>query len=547
MRIPIKTTRNHVFDFIAASPDLDAATARPGWSIIRVCIPDNTRCQDRISSTAGTINFEIQREEKRMARRIVTIVLQVLLGTAVYAGPVRAQATPPQGAPAAPADLSQIESEAVGWLQGLIRINTTNPPGNELAAAKYLAGILDREGIHSETFESTPGRGFLVARLSSSAVPDPSRALLLMGHLDVVGVDKSKWSVDPFGAVIQGNYLYGRGAIDDKGMTVANLAVFVALKRANARLSRDVILFAEGDEEDGGAQGMKFAVEKHWDKIAAGYAINEGGRVVTKDGKTQYVAVQTSEKVMVNVDVIAKGTSGHGSVPRPDNAVLHLAAAIAKIGTYETPVQFNSVTRAYFSGLAPIEDEETSKWMRALESPDRGDHAARWVSNANPSWNSMLRDTIAPTMLQAGVRQNVIPSEARGVLNIRLLPGNMVDPLLGKLQQLVNDPQIRFEAEPGAGESTPSSSQTSDLYGTITRVASREFPGAATVPYMSTGATDSMPLRLRNVQAYGLLPFPLTDDDAARMHADDERIPVDSFRRGIEFLHAIVSDFAVAK
>ena len=159
----------------------------------------------------------------------------------------------------------------------------------------------------------------------------------------------------------------------------------------------------------------------------------------------------------------------------------------------------------------------------------------------------MLRDTIAPTMLQAGVRQNVIPSEARGVLNIRLLPGNMVDPLLGKLQQLVNDPQIRFEAEPGAGESTPSSSQTSDLYGTITRVASREFPGAATVPYMSTGATDSMPLRLRNVQAYGLLPFPLTDDDAARMHADDERIPVDSFRRGIEFLHAIVSDFAVAK
>ena len=198
---------------------------------------------------------------------------------------------------------------------------------------------------------------------------------------------------------------------------------------------------------------MKFAVEKHWDKIAAGFAINEGGCVVTKDGKYQYVGVQTSEKVMVNVDVIAKGTSGHGSVPRPDNAVVHLAAAIAKIGAYETPVQFNSVTRAYFGGLAPIEDDETSKWMRALESPDRGDHAARWVANANPTWNSMLRDTISPTMLQAGVRQNVIPSEARGVLNIRLLPGNMLDPLLGKLQQLVNDPQIRFEVDPGAGES----------------------------------------------------------------------------------------------
>ena len=401
-----------------------------------------------------------------MARRIAIMVLQMLLETVAYAGPVRAQATPPQGPPptaaqtSASADISQIESEAVGWLQGLIRINTTNPPGNELVAAKYLASILDREGIHSEIFESTPGRGFLVARLSSSAVPDPSRALLLMGHLDVVGVDKNKWTVDPFGGVIQGNYLYGRGAFDDKGMTAANVAVFVALKRANARLSRDVILLAEGDEEAGGAEGMKFAVEKHWDKIAAGYAINEGGRVFVKDGKIQYVGIQTSEKVSVNVDVIAKGTSGHGSMPRPDNAVVHLAAAIAKIGGYETPVQFNSVTRAYFGGLAPVEDDETSKWMRSLESPDRGDHAARWISSADLSWNAMLRDTISPTMLQAGVRQNVIPSEARGVLNIRLLPGNMVEPLLGKLQQLVNDPQIHFEIEPGAGESAPSSSQT---------------------------------------------------------------------------------------
>jgi acetylornithine deacetylase/succinyl-diaminopimelate desuccinylase-like protein len=377
-------------------------------------------------------------------------------------------------------------------------------------------------------------------------VPDPSRALLLMGHLDVVGVDKTKWSVDPFGAVIQGNYLYGRGAIDDKGMTVANLAVLVALKRSNARLNRDVILLAEGDEEASGT-GMEFAVEKHWDKIAAGYAINEGGRVNVEDGKIQYVGVQASEKVYVDVDVIARGTSGHGSVPRSDNAVVHLAAAIAKIGTYETPVQFNAVTRAYFQGLAAVEDEDTGKWLRALDTSDRGDHAARWASNANPSWNSMLRDTISPTMLQAGVRQNVIPSEARGVLNIRLLPGNMIDPLVAKLQQLVNDPQIHFEIEPGGGESAPSSSQTSDLYNSIARVAGKEFPGAAVVPYMSTGATDSTPLRLRSVQAYGLVPFPLTEEDYGRMHADDERIPLDSFRKGIEFLYAVVSDFAVAK
>jgi acetylornithine deacetylase/succinyl-diaminopimelate desuccinylase-like protein len=257
--------------------------------------------------------------------------------------------------------------------------------------------------------------------------------------------------------------------------------------------------------------------------------------------------VQASEKVMVNVNVIAKGTSGHGSVPRPDNAITHLAAAIAKIGAYEAPVQFNSVTRAYFEGLPATQDEETAKWIRALDTPDRGEHAARWVSAANPIWNSMLRDTIAPTVLQAGIRANVVPSEARGVLNVRLLPGNMIDPLIAKLQQLVNDPQVQLEVEPGEHEAAPSSSLNSDLYNTITRVAHQEFPGAPVLPYMSTSATDSNFLRMRNVQAYGLLPFPLSEDDLLRMHADNERVPVDSFRKGVDFLYTIVTDFAVSK
>src|ERR1700693_559980 len=411
-----------------------------------------------VSALGCATHFQIHGEVKRMARRGGRVLLLMLLAALLSAAQARAQSARPAAAtPAAPVNLSQLESDAILWLQALIRINTTNPPGNELAAAKYIAGILDKEGIHSEIFESTPGRGFLVARLSSSALPDPSKALLLMGHLDVVGVDKAKWTVDPFGGVVKDNYLYGRGSIDDKGMAIANLAVFLALKRSGARLNRDVIFLAEGDEEAGGEAGMKFAVEKHWDKIAAGYAINEGGRVVQKDGKIQYVGVQASEKVSVNVDVIAKGTSGHASIPRKDNAVVHMASAIAKVGTYEGPVQLNSVTRAYFEGLSQGQDDETSKWMRALESSDRADHAARWLSDANPSWNSMLRDTIAPTMLQAGIRNNVVPSEARGVLNIRLLPGNMVDPVLSKLQQLVNDPQVHFEIEPGAGENAPSS------------------------------------------------------------------------------------------
>ncbi len=489
-----------------------------------------------------------------MARGTARIVLMIFVGALGCVLPVRAQSHPAPAPPAQPSSTASptssivgMENEAISWLQGLLRINTTNPPGNELAAAKYLAAILDREGIHAEVFESTPGRGFLVARLSSSAVPDPSRALLLMGHLDVVGVDRSKWKVEPFSGIIQGSYLYGRGAIDDKGMTIANLAVFIALKRSGAHLDRDVIFLAEGDEEAGGDAGMTFAVEKHWDKIAAGFSLNEGGRVFEKNGKVQYVGIQTSEKVMVNVDVIATGTSGHASVPRKDNPVTHLADAISKISTYQAPIQFNSVTRAYFDGLAPIEDEETGKWIRALQSSDRAEHAARWISDANPTWDAMLRDTVTPTMLQAGIRQNVVPSEARGVVNVRLLPGNMIDALIAKLQKLVNDPQVRLEVEPGGGEAAPSSSLSSDLYASITRVAGKDFPSVPVLPYMSTSATDSTPLRMRAVQAYGLLPFPMTQDDLSLMHGDNERIQLDNFRKGLEFLNDVVVDFVVAK
>jgi acetylornithine deacetylase/succinyl-diaminopimelate desuccinylase-like protein len=476
--------------------------------------------------------------------RALVLILVAAFGCAAQNYPH----TPPAQAPAQGAvDLPRLESEAILWLQAFIRIDTTNPPGNEIAAAKYLASILEKEGINPEIFESTPGRGFLVARLSATAMPDFSRALLLMGHLDVVGADKSKWTVDPFGGAIKDNYLYGRGAIDDKGMTIANLAVFIALKRSNAHLSRDVIFLAEGDEEAGGQFGMKFIVDKHWDKIAAGFAINEGGTVVIKDGKPQYVGIQVDEKVSRNLDVTAAGTSGHASIPRPDDPVTHVAAAIGKIGAYQTPAQFNSVTRAYFEGLAKIEDEETSKWMKALEEPDRTEHAQRWIANANPMWNSMMRDTVAPTMLEAGIRPNVIPPDARGVVNLHLLPGNLVEPLVSKLQQGVNDPEVKLEVEEGGAPPAPSSSVTSDLYNTIARVAGQQFPGVAVLPYMSTMSTDSAFLRMRQVQAYGLLPFPLTNDDTLRMHGNDERIPLDSFRKGVDFLYGIVSGFAVSK
>ena len=470
--------------------------------------------------------------------RLVLLATLVLVGAA---GPVLAQEQPPK------ADLAKLADEAAEWLAGLIRLNTTNPPGNELVAARYLAAILEKEGIPAEVLESAPGRGVVIARLRASAVPDPSRALLLLGHIDVVGAQKEKWSVDPFGAVVKQGYLYGRGAIDDKGMVIANLAVLVALKRGGVRLDRDVIFLAEGDEEEGGEFGINFVINKHWDKIAAGFAINEGGRVTLKDGKVQYVAIQASEKLPLNVTVIATGPSGHGSLPRKDNALVHLAAAVAKLGVYEAPVKPTTVVRRYFEELAKVEDAETAKWMRALETPERMEHAARVLSEANAMWSSMLRNSVAPTMLNAGIRANVVPSEARANLNIRLLPGESIEPLVEQFKKLVNDPQVRFQVEPALRPPAPPSSIETDLYRTIERVSPTVFPGAVVLPFLSPGATDSAQLRLRRVEAYGLLPFPLTEEDERRMHADDERIPLDAFRKGIAFLYRVVEEFAAAK
>jgi acetylornithine deacetylase/succinyl-diaminopimelate desuccinylase-like protein len=445
-------------------------------------------------------------------------------------------------------DLVKLAAEAQVWLSDMIRINTVNPPGNEAAVAKYIAAIFQKESIPNEVLEIAPGRSIVIARVQAGPLPDPANALLLLAHQDTVGVDAKKWTVDPFGAVIRDGYLYGRGSIDDKAMLAANIATIVGLKRTSARLARDVIFLATDDEEQGGAASIKVVIQKYWDKIACAYSLNEGGRVVVKDGKVQYVGIQASEKVSYNVMVTASGTSGHASMPRPDNAVVHLSAAIQKLGTYQVPPQPNTIVRRYFEQLAKIEqDDEIAKWMRALEQPERADLAVKHLSEQSIMWNSMLRDSIAPTMMQAGVRVNVIPSEATANLNVRMLPGHSIDELVGQFGKIVNDPQIRFQLAPDSGENAPSSEVTSPLYQTIERITPQDFPGTIALPFLGTGATDSASLRLHKVQAFGLEPFPLTEADSSRMHADDERIPLDSFHKGVAFLYHVVSDFASTK
>lgn len=469
------------------------------------------------------------------------LILAICGSAAILAPGARGQA---QGAKP---DLNKLADEAQGWLSDLVKINSVNPPGNEASVAKYISAIFQKEGIPNEMLEMAPGRSVVVARLQAGPLPDPANALLLVAHQDTVGVDTAKWSVDPFAATVRDGYMWGRGSIDDKAMLTANIATMVELKRSNARLARDVLFLGTDDEEQGGQSSIKVTIQKYWDKIACAYALNEGGRIIIKDGKVQYVGVQASEKVAYNVTVTATGASGHGSLPKPDNAVVHLAAAVAKLGTYQIPAEPNTITLRYFEQLSKIEDDDVAKWMRALEQPERKELAVRHLADESPMWNSMLRDTIAPTILQAGVRVNVVPSIATANLNIRMLPGHSIEELIGQFTKIVNDPQIKFQLAPDSGENAPPSELTTTLYRTIERLTSQEFPGAITVPMMGTGATDSAALRLHKVQAYGLQPFPMIESDSSRVHADDERIPLDGFHKGVAFLYHVVSEFASTK
>ncbi len=476
-----------------------------------------------------------------MLRRVYLTSL-VFLGLCVAGGqPARAQST---------LDWHALGGEGAAYLSRLLQFDTTNPPGNELAAAQYLKSILDREGIPAEVIETAPARGVVIGRLFAQPPSAPDQALLLMAHLDVVGVDRAKWEVHPFGGVTKDGELYGRGALDDKGQVIANLMAMLAIKRSGVPVKRDIIFFAEGDEESGGDLGMLYIARKHWDKIHAGYAINEGGRVVARPepgqqasaGLVAYIGVQNSEKLTYAVDLIATGPSGHASMPLAGNPVVRLAAAVAKLAAYRAPAELNPTTRRYFEQLAKMEDPETAKWMRLLEDPVRGAEAARRLSE-NPAWNSMLRNTVSPTMLQAGLRVNVIPSEARATLNIRLLPGKDIGTFVKELENVVGDPQVKFQAQAISQSDAPSSPFDTPLFAAMERASAKVFPGAVITPFMSPWGTDSVELRLKGVVAYGLLPFPLTDQQIAGYHADNERIPLDSFREGCRYFFEIVREF----
>ncbi len=448
---------------------------------------------------------------------------------------------------AAAPDFAAAHQETVATLRDFVRVDTSSPPGNETRGAAFLKAILDKEGIPAELLGADPARQSLVARLKGSGKKKP---IVIMGHTDVVGVEREKWTVDPFEGVIKDGFLYGRGASDDKCMTTVCLEVMLLLKRLNVALDRDVIFVAEADEESS-SKGITYLIDKHWDKIDCEFALNEGGGIVEENGRVKFVGVATTEKVPRSLLVSAKGTSGHGSRPRADNAIVHLANAIARIsGAWQPPVRLNETTRTYFERLAAISAPEEAWLYTHFNDPVVGPQVQEIfrLTDKYLTENSVLRTSISPTVFKAGFRVNVIPGDGLVTLDVRALPDEDMDAFVHLLEKQINDPAITVT--PSAFNNfpaTPPSSINTEMFAALERAQQTVFPGRVVIPTMLTGATDSAFLRAKGVQAYGLGTVFTNADGGNRAHGNDERVEIAGIRPFLEFVYLAVTDVAAAK
>lgn len=409
-------------------------------------------------------------------------------------------------------------AETIGFLKDLIRIDTQDPPGNESKVAEYIAKIFQREGIPCEILEPVPGRASIVARLKGDGSRKP---VMIMAHEDVVPVDRSHWTEDPFAATEKNGIIYGRGASDDKSPLAGHIETMLQLHRSGKKLKRDVIFLAEASEESGAAAGMHTIVDRYWDKIDCEFAMNEGGAAESKDGKVIYMGIATGEKIPRGVRLVAKGSSGHASVPVEDNAVVHLAAAVAKLGTWEPPMRTNDTTREFFDRLATISPPDQAALFRSLQS----EATQRALQHQMPQFYSMLHTSVVPTILKAGFKSNVVPPEAEAALDIRALPDEDMESFYHAMEKVIDDPSVQIVRSDASLSMppAPASSLHTAMFAAFEHAQKKLLPDSITIPVMNTGATDSAYLRQKGVQAYGVR-IPRTFAENTAVHGNDERI-----------------------
>jgi acetylornithine deacetylase/succinyl-diaminopimelate desuccinylase-like protein len=438
------------------------------------------------------------------------------------------------------------EAEILRHYSAMIQIDSSNPPGNETLVVNYLKKVFDAEGIPAQIFALEPARANLVARLKGNG---SKRPILVMAHTDVVGVQRDKWPVDPFGAIRKDGYVWGRGSVDDKDKLAANLMLMLLLKRTGAKLDRDVIFLAESGEEGTTKPGIEFMVNQHFDQIDAEYCLTEGGGAIINKGRVTAMTVSTTEKLPRQIRLVVNGTSGHGSVPRNDNALVHLSAAVAKIGAWETPLRMNDTTRAYFERLALISTPEMAARYAGITDSGRTTAIQRYLAQNEPMHYSMLRTSVVPTVLKAGFRMNVIPSEAEATIDIRMAPGEDDRSFMDQMQRLIADPAVKIDRlTEGERPATPPSRLDNEMFRALEAVSKRIYPGSVTLPTMLTGATDMAFLRAKGMQSYGI-GAASTDADRTNFgaHSDVERLLESSLYTFTRFTWEAVLEVAAAK
>lgn len=443
-------------------------------------------------------------------------------------------------------DWDAVGREAIDHLVELVKIPSVNPPGNETEVAEYVKAALAAEGIESELYALDPERANLVARHRGNGSREP---ILIMGHTDVVGVQPDKWYADPFSGIRKDGYVYGRGTLDDKDNVAAGMMVMILLKRLGVELDRDVIFLAEAGEEGTPDVGINFMVDRHWEVIAAEYCIAEGGQGVIRDGKVHTFGVETTEKMPRRATLVARGTPGHGSIPRLDNAVMILANAISRAAAWQTEMRLNETTETYFSRMAAISPPEEAYLYENVTNPELTEAIQQTFLATFPYHYSILRTSVVPTVIDAGFRRNVIPSEASAILDIRMLPDEDVEGFYAQLATVIDDPRVEIVPEPIYRPAAPPSEIDNRMFQTLERIAVEMYPEATVLPIMSTGATDMAQMRAMGVQSYGIGPARTIEEinSGFGAHGDNERIAEDAFLSMVEYLWRVILEMAASR
>jgi len=439
--------------------------------------------------------------------------------------------------------LKQYADLAVQWQREYLRIDTTNPPGNEARAADFFKKIFDQEGIENRVFSYAPRRADLWARIPHST-SSPRRPIVLLNHMDVVTSDASHWKVPPFSAEIVDGSIYGRGAQDMKNEGLAQFMVMVMLKREKVELDRDVVFLAVSDEEVDGT-GSDWFIEHQRDLLGnAEFLINEGGEnLLEHNGHVKYVGVDVGEKAAFWLHVVAHGRAGHGSLPIADSAPNRLVQALNRIIAYRTPLKVLPVADEFLRAMAPYEPPARAEKFRNIRQALEDKNFQREVEQ-DESLNYLLRDTIALTMLGGSEQTNVIPPEAWANLDVRLLPGDDPKEFLGTIRHVVDDPNVSVEPLNADFRLANSSPTDTALYSAIQKVSAQYFPGTPVVPRLDSGYTENQRYRPLGINSYGFTPYTSTEEEGSTEHGNDERIRVEEVRRGFRVLYDVVTTVA---